>query len=162
MTTYIPFSPPADGPQQFSATLDGAQYTVVVSWLYWAQNWFVSLIDSTNNLVFFLPRIESPALATLSSLSWSAGTVTAVTEDAMAYPVGSVVNLTIYNALPSGFNGLRRCAVLNRTTFTYALATNPGQASAAGAFAQEAPITGGYFTSTLIWRPTTGNFEVSP
>jgi Domain of unknown function (DUF6983) len=163
MTTYVPFSPPPDAPQQFPVTLDGAAYTAVITWLYWSQRWYVNLFDGNGNRVFTLPMIESPQPAPLASLVWDPFGYVTATVDPIVYLPGSVVRYTIAGASPDGYNGTFDCVVQNPTTFTYPLATDPGQMTRAGTFCQEAPISAGYFsTSTLIWRPSSGNFEINP
>lgn len=60
MTTYVPFAPTALAPFQFTATLDGAAYTVVVTWNVFAQRWYVNVYDQSQDLIVALPMIGSP------------------------------------------------------------------------------------------------------
>lgn len=162
MVTYVQFVQPPDAPFQFSAVLDGATYNVSVPFNIFSQRWYVLLADQFGNIVFNLPLIESPPLQQLTSLSWgSGGVVTAVSASPLPYPIGTIAELTIYGVVPSGYNGLQECVIGSPATFTYPLATNPGQVTTLGSWVQDIPITAGYFTSTLVWRPSTGNFEVS-
>ena len=166
MTTFTQFNPPLDAPFRFSAQLDGASYTITDPWNLFSQRWYVQVVDQYGNIVFLLPQIESQATVTLSSLIWSqeinSGQVTATTQVPMPYPLGSIVNLTIYGAQPTTYNGAWQCLVTSPQTFTFTLPTDPGLNTTPGAYAQDVSITAGYFTSTLVWRPETGNFEVSP
>jgi hypothetical protein len=162
LTTLTPFSPLPDAPFAFSATFDGASYTVTVTWNLFSQRWYVSVTDNGGNLVFMLALIGSQDVKPISSISWAAGLVTVATATPLMYPVGSLVPLTIYGMTPSAYNGPQTCAVLNRSAFTYSLASNPGVVTTLGGYAFDVSMTEGYFDSTLIYRPTTGNFEVSP
>ena len=167
MTTYVPFVPPSDAPFSFNATLDGSQYTVTVLFNIYSQRRYVQVADQYGNVIFLVPMIESPPLSELASISWAAGItsglVTAVAQSPLPYPIGSIANLTVYGASPSAYNGLNQCVIATPYSFTYPLASNPGVATAAGAWTQDIPINAGYFvTSTLVWRPDTGTFEVNP
>lgn len=163
MVTYVQFVQPPDAPFSFQATLDGATYNVSVPFNIFSQRWYVLLADQFGNIIFNLPLIESPPLQNLTSLTWnSGGIVTAVTGSSLPYPIGTIAMLTIYGATPIAYNGLQECVIQDETTFTYSLGANPGQAAAVGSWVQDIPITAGYFISTLIWRPSTGNFETSP
>lgn len=163
MTTFVPFQPQPDAPFQFQLTLDGQLYTATVPWLLFGQRWYMSLTDQGGNLIFYKALISSQSLQLLSSISWDAtGTATALADSPLQYPVGAMADLTVYNAQPAGYNGAYRCTIINQTTFTYPLSANPGMATVPGAFAKDVSMTAGYFDSTLVYRPTTGNFEVSP
>lgn len=64
------------------------------------------------------------ALATISSASWSAGTVTVTT--AAPHGLVSGARVTISGATPITYNGTFQITVTGANTFTYAIATNPG------------------------------------
>jgi hypothetical protein len=67
----------------------------------------------------------------ISAASWSGGTVTITTSNAVGWQSGETV--TISGMTPSGYNGTFSIAsVISSTQFTYALATNPGTATAFG------------------------------
>jgi hypothetical protein len=78
------------------------------------------------NLNFTLQQDSIPinALATISSASWSSGTVTVTT--AAAHGLVSGARVTISGASPITYNGTFIITVTGTTTFTYAAATNPG------------------------------------
>src|ERR1700761_8639390 len=58
-----------------------------------------SLLTQLSDLTTLL---QTPAA--LTSLTYSGGTVTAVTTAAHGLPIGKVINLTIAGAVPSGYN----------------------------------------------------------
>ena len=91
------------------------------------------------------------------------GTVAATTLYALPYRPGSVVNFTIAGVNPSGYNGKYPCYVTTPNTFVYYLPDNPGPpVGVTGTYSLDTSLTAGYFNSTMIWRPSSGNFEVSP
>jgi hypothetical protein len=76
------------------------------------------------------------APAAISTLTWSGGTVTVTTAAPHGLGNGDVLNLTIAGAAPSAYNGLDRiCTVTGSSTFTYALASDPGTMTAPGTWA---------------------------
>lgn len=162
MTTFTKFNPLLDAPFVFTATLDGATHNVIVWWNTWAQRWFVTVTDNGGNLVFTKALVSSQGLQPIATLSWAAGTVTIMSGTPLQYPVGALVPLTFYNTTPNAYNGPNLCAVVNRTTLSYPMPTNPGIATSLGGYAFDVTMTAGYFNSTLVYRPTTDNFEVSP
>ncbi len=71
-----------------------------------------------------------PAYAT-TAFAWASGIVTVTTGVAHGYAVGNTV--TIAGVTPAGYNGTYVIlSVPSTTTFTYALATNPGAATVQG------------------------------
>lgn len=98
------------------------------------------------------------------SLVWSRGTVIATTQEEHGYPLGSVVKLTIANAVPIGYNGTYFCAVSGPKQFKYALVTDPGAPSRqAGTYSPDINLVDGYFyRSSLVYREAAQWFEVTP
>lgn len=89
-----------------------------------------SLITQQSDLTPLL----APALA-ISSLTWSAGTVTATTSASIPGRVATDTFLTaVSNASPAGYNGTFVATVTSPTTFTYALASNPGLETTPGTY----------------------------
>jgi hypothetical protein len=60
MTTYITFSPSPTQPFQFSATLDGTTYNVIVTWNLAAQRWYLNIYNLNGTLFLAIARIGSP------------------------------------------------------------------------------------------------------
>lgn len=63
MATIIPFAPGPSTPVQFSATLDGAQYTVIVTWNLSGQRWYVNIYTLKGALVWTQAAVQSTAAA---------------------------------------------------------------------------------------------------
>lgn len=60
MTTFVDFVPSTVAPFTFLATLDGAQYQVVVTWNVAGERYFVTVYDLLSTLILSCPLIESP------------------------------------------------------------------------------------------------------
>lgn len=79
--------------------------------------------------------LTSPPSSTITAASWAKDVVTVTTSAANVLQVGDVV--TISGMTPAAFNGTFTVTeVPSSTTFTYALATNPGTATAFGTAAE--------------------------
>lgn len=75
------------------------------------------------------------AALSLTSLTWSASTVTATSAAAIpGLTIGDVFITTIAGASPSGYNGTYSTTVTGTNTFTFALAVNPGSETVAGTY----------------------------
>lgn len=70
----------------------------------------------------------------ITSLAWATNTVTATVATGILGSIGSTFTTTISGATPSGYNGTYIATVASATTFTYALASNPGTETVAGSF----------------------------
>jgi hypothetical protein len=80
-----------------------------------------------------MPLLASPLA--LASLSWSGGSVLATTSASIPGLVsGDTFVTTIAGATPSGYNGLVLATVTGASTFTYALANNPGAETVSGTY----------------------------
>lgn len=60
MTTYVPFVPSAVNNFQFQPTLDGNQYTAIITWNLFGARYYLNLYDLKSNLVLSIPLIISP------------------------------------------------------------------------------------------------------
>ena len=60
MTTFTQFTPAVDSNFSFSPTLDGLQYTVVVTWGLFGQRWIMNLYTLQNVLIVTIPLTGSP------------------------------------------------------------------------------------------------------
>lgn len=58
-TTYIDFTPSASAPFQFQATLDGAVYTVILTWNLFGQRYYVNIYTLDGTRVLSIPLIGS-------------------------------------------------------------------------------------------------------
>lgn len=90
----------------------------------------LTLLTSSADLA---PSIATPSA--LTSLTWSGGTVTAVTSAAHGLTSSQTYYLTIAGALPVGYNGVYACTITGTTGFTYALASTPGTETTPGTWA---------------------------
>lgn len=83
---------------------------------------------------------------------------------AIGVPLGGIVSFTISGTVPGGYAGTYECVILDPQSFSYPLVDNPGTpASAPGYYSVDINLVEGYFTqSTLVWRPSSGLFEVNP
>lgn len=156
MTTYVDFVPSTTEAFQFQATFDGAQYNVVVTWNEFGQRYYINVYDLGGNLILARARVGSTTKLQ-ASFTWSAGTVTAVTNGAHNVPVGSLANFTVSDT-GIGYDGQFQALATNVNTLTYSLAVNPGEPGS-GNIGQDVDLLAGYFTSTLVFRAATQQFE---
>ena len=70
----------------------------------------------------------------LTSLIWSSGTVTATASATLVQSVGQTFLVTIAGAVPAAYNGTYTATVATTTTFTFAVATNPGTETTPGTY----------------------------
>ena len=163
MTTLIPFTPSSQTPPQFAVTLDGQTYNVIVTWGLFGQRNYINVYDLNGTLVVSIPMVGSEPTQPLNSLTWASGIVMASTLEPHGIALGMVVDLTIADAVPDTYNGIYRCAVTAPSSFTYALADQPGTVVSAGNYATNVNLVAGYFeTSTLVFRPSSQQFEITP
>lgn len=96
-----------------------------------------TLASGTSSLLTSAASLTSLLAAplALSSLTWSGGTVTATAAAALVgLSTGDTFITKIAGATPAAYNGTYLATVTGSTTFTYAVATNPGTETVAGTF----------------------------
>lgn len=163
MTTFTNFVPSLVAPFQFSATLDGAQYNVIVTWSLFGKRFYINVYALDGTLVVSEAMVGSPTGISLAALSWANGVVTATTAVPHGYKIGRIVSLTISGTTPAAYGGLFECLITGTSMFTYPLATNPGAAVALGTVSYDVNLIGGFFQiSSLVFRQQSQQFEVSP
>lgn len=166
MTTFVDFLPTATKPFQFNPTLDGASYSLVVTWGLAGQRWYFNLYDQTGALVVYLPLIGSPSGVDIESMTWDQTTrlVTVTTALPHRLWLGVPVTLTISDMLPVAFNGVFDLLPIGPQTLTYSQPDDPGGPSTTqGIIGRDIDLVAGYFkTSTLVFREHTKQFEVAP
>ena len=174
MATIIPFIPSNIILPTFTATLDGDDYTVKVTWNVSAQRFYLNLYAQDGTWVTTVPLIQSPPARQVLSAVWDIlqGILTIVMVDPSLWPIplstegtatkpGTVSNFTLENFVPNNYNGTFKSLILNPTTFTIPMTTDPGQATILGSVSRYLNMMAGIFnTSTLIYR--SGAFEVNP
>jgi hypothetical protein len=162
MTTFTDFAPTPFAPFTFQPTLDGNQYTATLTWNLFSQSYYINIFDLSGNLVVARKLIGSDVGVDTTSLSWNNGTVTVVTSTPHGNAIGKTINLTVVGVVPDAYNGIVSALILDASTFSYALASNPGLATQQGVVNYDISLTGGYFDSTLVYRQSNSQFEVSP
>lgn len=172
MTTLFPFQPPT-APVIFQPTLDGDLYQATITWNYYSQRFYITITDLVGNTIVSRAIVGSSSKQPLADLSWQNGLATAVVQNPHGYPIGGLIELTISDAIPSGYNGIFECSILDDLTFTYPVAGSPWPALTSASGVEVAQATGtysfdinlveGYFqTSTLVYRGPLAQFEVAP
>jgi len=81
VTTYFDFTPTNSGPFQFSPTLDGQVYTVIVTWNVEGQRYYINIYTLTSTLVVCKSLVASPQNYDIS-LTWGYFTSTLVFREA--------------------------------------------------------------------------------
>jgi hypothetical protein len=177
MTTYLPFSPSqaANPPWQGQITLDGVTYNLTATWSPFGQRWYINLVALDGTSLLYTARVGSPNALQIESISWAAGgtantgQVTVETSLPHGFTIGDVVTVTIAGCTPDAYNGQYQCLVTGPSTLTFPLTADPGTATMVGAVNQQVNLVGGianesgdYFSSTLVFRTSTQNFEISP
>lgn len=161
MTAY-PFVPSASEPFQFQPILDGATYNIIVTWNIFGQRWYVNVFDLSGNRVVTIPVISSPSALAFQAVSWANGRAIIVAAVPHGFPVGATIRLTVSGCAPDGYNGEIDALASSASALTYALASDPGDATVLGMVGYSINILDGYFTSTLVFREASSTFEVSP
>jgi hypothetical protein len=161
VTTYYPYQASPSAPFSFQPTLDGAQYLATVKWNIYGQRNYLFLTQLDGTPVVTIPVVPSPPSVALESISWTNGTVTAVTAVPHGYAIGLLVQITISGCNPSAYNGAVLAYVLDAVTLTYPLIANPGMATMIGLVDWTINLVQGYFTtSSIVFRNS--QFEVAP
>jgi hypothetical protein len=163
MTTYTDFQPSTQQVSTFQPTLDGEVYVCTLTWNLFGQRYYINCSDLSGNLIFSLPLIGSPDGLAVEAITWDQSVVTVKTAVPHGYRAGVTVNLTLAQTEPSGYSGNFNMLVINDTELTFSLSSNPGICTAPGLLFDNINIAGGYFTtSTLVFRTSSSQFEVTP
>ena len=162
MTTFIDFVPSQIQAPTFNVTLDGDTYAVLVTWNLAAQRYYITISSLNGGVIVTEALVGSPIGIELSAISWQSGIVTVTTSVPHNLKVGQTLNLTMTGAVPDAYNGMVQALVAGPSTFSYALAANPGSATTFGSVEQNINLVAGFFVSTLIYRQANVQFEVSP
>lgn len=166
MTTYYNFTPSRvnSPPFQFSPTLDGATYNVVIMWNIARQGYYVNVYALDGTLIVSLPLIGSPTGLQISALSWDGVNANVALTNPHRISVGSCVQRTVTGVVPDGYNGSFLMVASGPSSLSYPLPTDPGgDATTPGAVLNNINLVAGYFvTSTLVFRGQSQQFEVAP
>jgi hypothetical protein len=122
-----------------------------------------NLYSANGALVVSRALAGSPDGINIQNLSWANGKVTVTTDVPHPFAVLGTFPLTIQGVTPATYNGVKQCFILSDTTFWYDAAEYPGAVSDYGHAHSQVDLVSGYFdTSTLVYRSTSRQFEVSP
>lgn len=161
MTTYA-FPAASQQVFQFQPVLDGATYNVVVTWNVFGQRWYANVFDLSGNRVLTIPVLSSPSALNLQSLSWANGRATATATTPHGFLVGATVRLTISGCSPDGYDGVVDVLSTGPSSFSWALASDPGDATVLGSAGYVVNMLDGYFGSTMTFDDPSSSFTVSP
>ncbi len=91
------------------------------------------LLTQPSDLTPILTGLGSIASPASSNLTWSAGTVTALTSAPHGFTISDTLSLVISGVTPptSGYNGTFTVTITGASSFTYSLVSNPGTAAGA-------------------------------
>ena len=167
--TIFPFTPSTAAVFSFSPTLDGQVYNATVPWLIFGSRYYLSLSSPGGDQIWYGGLVGSPSGFSIASLAWANGIVAAQTVVPHGYKVATTVELTIDGCAPAAYDGLYPCLITGPSSFSYMLASNPGIASVLGTAAFNINLIGGVpnasgapFSSTLVFRESSQQFEASP
>jgi hypothetical protein len=163
MTQILPFVTSTIAPPQFKVTLDGVQCNVTVTWNVAAQRYFINVYQVFDgSLVVAIPLVSTANGIELASLTWDQNLLAVIAVMAQPFyrPVGQIVQYTITGCQPTVFNGLFDCMTIDQWTFSYPMATDPGQAIILGAVNRYHDMIAPWVNSTLIYRD--GQFLADP
>lgn len=161
MTTYK-FTPSNTSAFNFQPTLDGVVYNIVVVWSLFGQRYYVNCYTNTGSLVFSVPLIGSLDSIHTQDAYWSNGVVVAQSEIPHNFKIGDIVNVSVVNFQPTGYNGIYQARVISDNKFSYDLTSDPGSITSLGDVQYNINLAAGYFNSTLVYRANSQTFEVSP
>lgn len=153
------------GPYNFQPVLDGNLYNAQVRWGLFGQRPYLFIYSLTGTRIVTKPVAGSPDPIATTSLTWDQleGTVDIEIATTHGIPVGALANLTISGVTPTAYNGLFEMISTGPTSLSYDMMTDPGgDATVQGTVVQNINLIAGYFNSTLVWRQSTGFFEVNP
>ena len=163
MTQLFPFVPNTQSPFTFQPTLDGLPYAASVTWNLMGQRWYLNITQLNGTPILTQANIGSPDGVAIQSIDWAHGVVTVVTALPHQYTVGQVIDVTISGCLPDAYNGLVEAFIVDKVTFTYQLAMDPGDATQLGNEMYNINLIENYFdASTLVFRQSSQTCEVTP
>lgn len=160
--SYYPLLPSNNIVPSYQMTFDGATYLVTVTWNLFGQRYYINCFDDGGNRVFTVPIVETDTSVMLAGLTWDAATlsVTATASKPHGFIIGTIVQLTLADCSPEGYNGAYRANIISPNSFRFLLPDNPGSIQVLGTYSYLVSMCKGYFNSTLVYRNR--QFEVSP
>jgi hypothetical protein len=165
MTTYIHFTPQPLQAFGFAATLDGQEITCQVPWSLFANRWYLSMADANGISIVFRALIGSPDALVIKNIEWDQDDgIFVETLQPHMFEFMQTCNLTIAGADPDVLNGIWSCFILSPTTFVIPYPEkSPVPIQSYGQVSCDVNLAAGYFnTSTLVFRQSTQQFEITP
>ena len=108
---------------------------------------YAILNGTTNNQVYVSPKAT---VHTISAATWSGGIVTITTTAPHGFSTNTTAKVNIAGMTPAGYNGYYAITVTGASSFTYALAGNPGASTVMGTATYAMK-----FTATIVAKPDT-------
>ena len=160
--TVFPFQPTQQAPFQFQPTLDGQTYNAIITWNLFGR-FYLNLYSLSNVLVVCEALVGSPVGINIQSLTWLQGNAILTCSLPHGFKPGSTATLTVQNCAPASYNGVFSMLAVSDTVLSYSIATALDPASQLGSVTSDINLIQGYgFTSTLVYRTASQQFEVSP
>jgi hypothetical protein len=159
--TFIDFVPSQIQAPQFNLTLDGNTYTAVITWNLFAQRYYITILSLEGTVIVTEALVGSPIPIAISSVSWANGKAIVRTAAPHGLRFAQSAIRTISGMAPDAYNGTFQVFAIDRSTFSFPLAANPGAATGIGAVENNINLVAGLFTSTLVFRAANNQFEVT-
>jgi hypothetical protein len=158
MTTLVDFVPSSTAPFQFQPTLNGVQYTALITWNVFGERYYLNLLDLENNLVASRALVPSGPTFRVS-LTWNDNLATIVANAPHNIPIGGVVNVRILDS-GTGYDGTFEAIAVDESTLTYALNINPNEPVAIlGTMSFDLNLLAGYDLGLIVFHDDTQQFE---
>lgn len=167
MTTYTLFTPPplaASSPFGFQPTLDFQVANVLIPWSLFGRRWYFQLTDTSGNPIVLRSLVGSPdGVLNKKITTYLEGFVIVETIEPHGYKVLDTVNLTLSGVLPADLNGVWSCFITGPTTYRFSFLQNFSNITTYGRTEYNVNLVAGYAAiSTLVFRESSQNFEVTP
>lgn len=174
MTTIIPFVPSRIKAPSFDATLDGAVYSITVTWNVSARRYYINVYDQNSTWILTVPLISTPPGRAVDSVVYdpflNRCTVTLVSPSEWPVPLspsgintkpGTMIDYTLQGFQPDTYNGKVRGMHINETTFVFPMASDPGPLVVVGTVHRFLNMVESvFFNSSLIYRNRA--FQIDP
>ena len=160
MSTTVPFAPSTTSAFTFQPTINGTQYTAVVTWNMVEQRYYLNLYSVSGALVICTAVVSSgPQLgATLTWSSQGGGLATAVTNAPHNVPIGQLANVYI-SQTGTAFDGQWQVLSTGPSTFTYALGNPDDNQPLIGQLSFNVNLVAFLGGGFLLYRYSSGVFE---
>jgi len=159
VSTFVDFAPTGTEPFQFQPTLNGTQYTAVITWNIFREGYYLNLYDLSNNLIVCEAMTESGSMLRCS-LTWADNIATAVCQVPHNVPLAAVSYLRISQSGGSKYDGAYLGTAVDEFTMAFDLPENPDQPVAIlGTLSFDLDLLGGYGIGSLYFHADTQQFE---